>query len=167
MEELKYFQKLMADCWNTENQLKEMPVDEDSITCALGTEADPVEMAEMFRLLRELYEAADRIKKHYGKAFDWLRVYYIPNRMDDLGASSIKLPGLGRLGLTDDLRVKTLDKDGAFRWLEDQDLGDLITETINASTLKATLRRMLKKGEQVPDDLFELVPFTRANLTKS
>lgn len=167
MNQIEYFKGLLDDCQTTEGILEDKPVDEDSITQALGTEADPVEMAEMFRLLRELYETADRIKKHYGKAFDWLRVHYIPNRMDDLGASSIKLPGLGRLGLTDDLRVKTLDKDGAFRWLEEQDLGDLITETINASTLKATLRRMLQKGEQVPDNLFELAPFTRANLTKS
>lgn len=148
-------------------KLKGNPVDENSIGAALGAEATPGEMAEMFVLLRELYETADEIKKHYGKAFDWLRVTYIPNRMDDLGATSIKLDGLGRLGLTDDLRVKTIDREAAFRWLEDQGLGDLITETINASTLKATLRRMMKKGEEVPDSLFELAPFTRANLTKS
>ena len=87
--------------------------------------------------------------------------------METLGTSSMKVDGYGRLGLTDDLRVKMLDKEQVYEWLEENDMGDMITETVNASTLKASLRKRLQKGEEVPDNLFELTPFTRANLTKS
>lgn len=143
-----------------------IPLNPDAVEVVLGSEATPGEMARMFKDLRELYETADRIKKQFGKTFDWLRVSYIPARMDDMESSSIKIPDYGRLGLTDDLRVKVIDQTALFAWLEENDLGDMISETVNASTLKASLRKRLKKGEEVPD-MVELTPFTRANLTKS
>lgn len=144
-----------------------VPLNPDQVKAVLGDEATPAEMAQMFRELKELYETADRIKKEFGKTYDWLRVNYIPERLETLGSSSMQVTGYGRLGLTDDLRVKVLDKQGAYDWLEENDMGDMITETVNTSTLKASLRKRLQKGEKVPDNLFELTPFTRANLTKS
>jgi len=159
--------QLEADAKATYDDLQAEPLDDQFMYDLIGEEATPVQMAEMFLRLRALYETADEIKKTYSKFFDWFRVQYIPDRMDELGASSIKVPGIGRLGLTDDLRVKTLDKDKMYEWLEQQGLGDLITETVNASSLKATLRRKLQGGEEIPDDLFSLSPFTRAAVTKS
>lgn len=139
----------------------------ESIEKILGNSPTAEEVAEMFTKLREAYETADFVKKRLGEAFDWYRVTYVPDYMDDQGVSSVKIEDVGRLGLTDDLRVKILDKESVYDWLEENDLGDLITSTINSSTLKATLRRRLIKGQEVPGDLFELSPFTRANLTKS
>lgn len=143
------------------------PLDPDQVTAAIGPEGSPAEMAQMFQELKRLHEVADEIKKQFGKTYDWFRVSYIPERMDTLGTSSMRVDGYGRLGLTDDLRVKILDKEQVYEWLEENDMGDMITETVNASILKASLRKRLQKGEEVPDNLFELAPFTRANLTKS
>lgn len=144
-----------------------VPVYPGQLQAIMGDEASPADMAQMFQELKELHETADFIKKEFGKSFDWLRVQCIPDRLETLGTSSMNVKGYGRLGLTDDLRVKILNKEGVYTWLEENDMGDLITDTVNASTLKASLRKRLQKGEEVPDELFELAPFTRANLTKS
>lgn len=141
------------------------PVDSDTIQAIMGDEATPGDMARMFRDLRALYETADAIKKQFGKTFDWLRVFYIPARMEDLETSSTKVPGFGRLALTDDLRIKVMDQAALFEWLEENDLGDMISETVNSSTLKASLRKRMKDAKELPESV-ELTPFTRANLTK-
>ena len=43
---------------------------------------------------------------------------------------------------------------------------DEVAETVNASTLKATVKNMYKTGEQVPEELLNVSPFERASITK-
>jgi hypothetical protein len=42
----------------------------------------------------------------------------------------------------------------------------MIQETYNSSSLKALLRRMLAEGVDIPDDIFNVTPFTRASIVK-
>lgn len=45
-------------------------------------------------------------------------------------------------------------------WLARQGAADLITETVNASSLKALLRRKIKDGIEVPPELVKISPYT-------
>jgi hypothetical protein len=54
-----------------------------------------------------------------------------------------------------------------FDWLRDNGRGDLLQENINPSTLKATVKGLVKNGEEIPEDLLNVSPFTRASITKT
>jgi hypothetical protein len=43
----------------------------------------------------------------------------------------------------------------------------MISETYNASSMKALLRRMIADGQPTPDDLFSITPFIRASIVKA
>lgn len=51
-------------------------------------------------------------------------------------------------------------------WLARQGAADLITETVNASSLKALLRRKMKDGVEVPPELVKISPYTYAAIVK-
>ena len=124
------------------------------------------DLAKLQQRLKNLHELMDANKSAVGKVYDMLRVAVIPPLMEDQGVASVTLSGIGRLQLTDDIRVKVLDKSKQYQWLEMNGNGDLITETVNASSLKALLRRQMREGEAIPGDTFEVTPFTRASIVK-
>ena len=144
----------------------DLQLNQEVVTQIINGSASIEQLAVMFKALRELYETADAVKKEFGKLFDWFRFTYIPDSYDEIGITSSKVPGLGRLALQDDIRVSILDQQAVFMWLEENDMNDMVTETVNSSSLKSMIRRRMKAGEEVPDDLFKVTPFTRANLTK-
>lgn len=45
-------------------------------------------------------------------------------------------------------------KDGAYEWLRDNKLGDLIVETVNAQTLGAAATHMMTENRELPEELF-------------
>lgn len=99
--------------------------------------------------------------------YDALRIDLIPKKMEDQGLETITVKGIGRVGLTGDMYVKQADKAKLFTWLRKLKLGDLITEGVNASTLKAFLRKRIKEGKPIPDaDVVKITPFSRASITK-
>lgn len=126
-----------------------------------------VELVELQLRLRELHEEIDAAKSQVGKTFDWMRITVVPEACERDGVSTSNFPGIGRLSLQSDVNVKVLDKNAEYLWLETIGEADAITETVNASTLKAIIRRRLKAGEDVPDNVFRVQPFTRAAITKT
>ena len=101
--------------------------------------------------------------------FDFLRITKIPTQMEDEGVDRITITGIGRVSLTADMHVsvKTDMKAKFYDWLRDNGRSDLISETVNASTLKAAVKGMYKAGEEIPEDLLNVSPFTRASITKA
>lgn len=120
-----------------------------------------------FADLRRIKETMEAELKKITWAHDWLRLNAIVQRMEDEGISTITVDGVGRVSLQGDLyaRIPADKRQAAFEWLRDNGHGDVITETIPASTLKAMAKEMLKKGETLPEDYFKITPFSRAQLT--
>lgn len=97
----------------------------------------------------------------------------------DIYANTIK-GGLTKLPPLDENRkpiIGPLDKDGLptrenweygdlHDWLGQLNATDLITETVNASSLKALLRAKMKDGIEIPAELIKVVPYTYAAITK-
>jgi hypothetical protein len=124
------------------------------------------DLARMMKRLQLLHESLDNTKKRVGVIFDEVRVRHLPTMMDSEDMPKFTVDDLGTVSLTDDLRVKVLDPQKEFEWLEEIGCGDLISNTVNGSSLKALLRRKLVAGEEIPSDIFEVAPFTRATITK-
>jgi hypothetical protein len=89
--------------------------------------------------------------------------------MEEDGVDRINVTGIGRVSLTADMHVsvKADQKSEFFTWLRDNGRGDLLQENINPSTLKAAVKKMFREGEEVPDQLLNVSPFTRASITRT
>lgn len=122
------------------------------------------EMAEMQRR-KELLEGK---MKEVNKRLDQLRLSEIPEMMAALEIPNITVTEIGRVTLTADVyaSIPPDGKEQAYEWLNDNGFGNCITETVNASTLKALMRRRLRDGEEIPEKLFRITPFTRASITR-
>lgn len=113
-------------------------------------------------------EAAEETAKEIGKEYDFLRMIKIPAKFDEEDINLLKVEGVGRCNLTGDLQaaIPADKKEQAYDWLRDNGREDIIQETVNSSTLKAMIKGMMQKGEDIPD-CFRVHVFSRASITKA
>jgi hypothetical protein len=119
--------------------------------------------------VQSIKEGLEEQLKVANKEFDFLRITKIPSKMEEDGVDRINVTGIGRVSLTADMHVsvKAEQKSAFFVWLKDNGRGDLLQENINPSTLKAAVKKMFRDGEEVPDQLLNVSPFTRASITRT
>jgi len=119
--------------------------------------------------IQQRKEKLEEDLKELNKEFDFLRITKIPGCMEEEGVQRITVAGIGRVSLTSDMHVsvKAEQRERFFEWLRDNGRGDLIQDTVNASTLKAAVKKMFANGEEIPEDLLNVSPFTRASITKA
>lgn len=128
-----------------------------------------VDLVQAMSTLQNRKESVEEQLKIINKEFDFLRITKIPTVMEDEGVDRISVTGIGRVSLTADMHVsvKAEKKGDFFVWLRDNGRSDLLQENVNPSTLKAAVKKMLRDGEDWPDDMLNVSPFTRASITKS
>ena len=120
------------------------------------------------RVLQEQKDALEADLSAVNKELDFIRTKKIPELMESMELRNVTIEGIGRVQLTADIYVSTREgkKDAAMQWLRDLGYENMIQETYNSSSLKALLRRMLAEGVDIPDDIFNVTPFTRASIVK-
>jgi hypothetical protein len=97
----------------------------------------------------------------------------IPERMDadQIQNITVILPdgSKRRLTVLDQVSVKTPpDKKGElWSWLREHGAEDLITETVNSSTLAGFVRQQLEAGDEWPADICDVSTYSRASLRKA
>lgn len=104
--------------------------------------------------------------KDINAELDDLRMKQIPSLMESLEVKNATFEGLGRVQLAADLHAGTREgkKEAAYQWLRDCGYESMITETVNASSLKALFRRQIAEGIDIPDEIFNVQPFVRASI---
>jgi hypothetical protein len=119
--------------------------------------------------LQNRKEALEAQLKLINKEYDFLRITKVPAKMEEDGVDRISVTGIGRVSLTADMHVsiKADQKDRFYEWLRDNGRGDLLQENVNPSTLKAAVKGMFKSGEEVPEQMLNVSPFTRAAITRT
>jgi len=132
---------------------------------------DGLSLVDLVCAMYEVQRRKETLEEHLkdvNKEFDFLRITKIPEQMQDEGIERLSVAGIGRVSLTADMHVsvKAGEKERFFEWLRDNGRSDLIQENINPSTLKAAVKKMFANGEDVPDALLNVSPFTRASITK-
>ena len=125
---------------------------------------DLVDMMIRYRAEKDnLEEALKAINMRY----DILRIEAIPNIMDSMDIERISYEGVGRVALTGDMWVSVIDREKFHGWLGENGLDDLIQPTVNPSTLKAFIKARVKAGEEIPEEILKVTPYTRASITKT
>ncbi len=127
-----------------------------------------VELVREMKAVQSAKESAEAVVKELNKKFDFLRITKIPQVMEDEGIPRLTVEGVGRVSLTADMHVSVREgqKEAFYDWLRDNGREDLIQPTVNSSTLKATVKNMVVQGEEYPQELLNVSPFTRASITK-
>lgn len=133
---------------------------------------DMVTLREMCVNMKALQTRALELKAQAADVkipLDTLRLKKIPELMEHLGVKTATFQGLGRVQVAPDLYASTKkgQKPAAMQWLRDLGYEGMISETYNASSLKALFRRQLSEGIEIPDDMFNVTPFIRASIVKA
>lgn len=120
---------------------------------------------------------SDHVKSPLEKIYDILRFTVVPDVFSDNEITTLTLEGIGRCNVLDDIAViiagdnkeeKEQHKAAFYQWLVANELEDLITQTVNAQTLAAFVRRQLqsKDGKKLPMEHLKINPVTRAQITR-
>lgn len=132
----------------------------------------------MNRVHQHKEQVAALIKSPIEKIFDILRFTVVPEVFSDNEITTLTIEGIGRVNIMDDISVVMEGDDAEAQkatrqkfidWLVEHELEDMVTQTINAQTLAAFVRRQLKArdGIKLPTDLLKINPVTRAQITRS
>lgn len=114
------------------------------------------ELALRYVEMRLVADAMATTAKAVADMYDKLRHETLPDAFERDKVSTVTLDGIGRVTASTQLfaSIKKDMRDKAFAWLHDNQLGDLITETVNASTLSATAKALNEDGKELPEDIF-------------
>lgn len=135
----------------------------------LGVDMAPLDLVREMKALKDAKEAADAVAKELNRRWDFMRLQLIPETFEAQGLKNAKLDGVGRVSLRGELYASILpgQKEAAFTWLDDNGRGDLVQKAVNSSSLKASMKKMLMSGEEIPEDIFKVTPYTMATITKA
>lgn len=127
-----------------------------------------VELAQELRRLKDKKDELAEQEKIINIRIDEITKRELPEAMDAEGISNIKVENAGKVSLRGEVyaAIPAEARDAAYEWLRENGKGSLITETVNASTLKAAAKDWLKQGMDVPADLIKITPVTVAVLTR-
>lgn len=125
------------------------------------------ECAMAYVEFRRLDDAVDTLNKMLGHFKQEYKTSVLPKAFNSDAVKTVTLENGSRITVADTMKASIVPdrRDEAFQWLQDNDLGDLITETVNAASLSATARHLLEEGRELDQDLFKVVMFPQVSLT--
>lgn len=135
-------------------------------------EYDEMSVPDLASTLVELKKNLDKageLKTALQKAYDFLSINVLPERMDEEKIQTLKIKDLGRLQAKSDIRCNVLagNRDDLKKWLVDHGHGSMIAESINASTLKAFVKEQMKEDNgEYPEELVNVEVYSRATVVK-
>lgn len=141
---------------------------------AQAKDAGSVPLARAFVVLHRLHNItcseSDSWFKPLRVTFDEYKTQLLPAIFEQEGVTSVPLTEGYRIGVSYTIRasIKPQEKDRAYAWLRGNKLGDIITTTVNASTLSATARTLLEERNlELPDQLFTVANMPNTSVTKT
>lgn len=124
--------------------------------------------AEYYRRLRVLKDEAEAVAKQLSKEVESYGMGVLPETFEREGVTTMNLASGYRVTISEVVRasIPADTKPLAYDWLVNNDLGDLITSTVNASTLSATAKELIKQGRELPEGLFKVAVLPQVSMTK-
>lgn len=158
---------LVVNLWNSLSAGNETR--DNEVLRKLFSDIDTIDAIKGMNRLKTIKESMEARMKSVNFLYDFFRLELIPTKFEDEGIERISVDGVGRVSLTGDMYVSVFKgkKEEFYEFLRDIGKGDLITESVNPSTLKAVVKQMISNGDELPDDLVKVTPFTRASITSS
>lgn len=121
-------------------------------------------MAVEMRSLQADKEALETELKAINIKLDDIRLRQIPEAMAEMDIRTVTFEGIGRVQLAMDVYATMIEKEAAYAWLADNGYDGLIQPYVQPSTFKAAVKEAIKNGQEFPEELFKITPFTRASI---
>lgn len=133
---------------------------------ALSTN-DPIAVVKHFDDLRDAVDQIKVSREALADMADSLSTRDIPTLFSNKDLKTITIEGVGRVTVSYRFSASLVDKEKGFKWLRDNGHKELITETVNSSTLSGFAKDMLQnKGVDLPDDIFKISTNPYTSITK-
>ena len=126
-----------------------------------------INMARTMRMLQSEKEQLEGTLKLINIQLDDLRLKQIPEAMAEQDIRTMTIEGVGRVQLAMDVYATIKDKEAGYEWLQEHGYEGLIVPYVQPSTFKAAVKEALKAGQEFPEEVFSIQPFTRASIVKS
>lgn len=134
-------------------------------------EFGPIELARYFVKVRTFKDETEATLKPFDAFYEQLAKVKLPAVFDAHKVPSVSLEEGYRVTVSHALRASIrggVDKEAAYAWLHDNGLGDIVTKTVNASTLSAVAKTMQEENRELDQELFNtaILANTSFNRTK-
>lgn len=135
---------------------------------AIAQEAGVVELARAMVSLRGLKDRLEEALKPFDTLYLRVKDAELPQAFDMAGVPSVSIDEGFRVGVAHSIRaaVKGGMKEQAIKWLRDNDLADIVSETINASTLSAVARTLGEENRELDSEYFNVHVMPTTSITK-
>lgn len=121
---------------------------------------------DLLQNFREVNDQLQGIAKEFNGTHKWLKEEKVPQVFGAYNVTSITIGGY-RFTVSATLRARMLDKEAGMEWLRNNDLGDLITETVNAQTLSSAAGAEEEAGRELPEEYFNIFRQPNTSITKA
>ena len=131
--------------------------------------AGSIQTARAFAVLHFLQGRFDDRAKLLSGLFQHYKNVVLPDMFDQEGITNVPLTEGFRVGVSYSLYASIVagKKDEAYNWLRDNDLGDLIVEAVNSSSLSGVARAWREENRDLPDSLFNTKEVGNTSVTKT
>ena len=118
-------------------------------------------------LVEQAYDQLDEERKKVGLSLNHLNREVVPDLLKERKLTNIPLWDLERqFNASVRVTASVPDKTTGFAWLRDKGKGDLITETVNASSLAAFAQQYVQETQEDLPECFKLSLMTVVSVTK-
>ncbi len=127
------------------------------------------QLAAVYAPLKEFIDLVDTTMKPLVALREAMKVGIIPEAFEREGLTSITTASGKRVTVSQLVRAAIAgDKEAAFQWLRDNDLSEIVIETVNASTLSSVAKTLIEEGKELDPDLFKttILPSTSVTTTR-
>lgn len=127
--------------------------------------------ADLAKAIMSLKEEIARRKKKTSELqaeLERLTQDVIPRKMEADEFSTVNVKNIGRLTVTQQMKVSTKAGAQPFlqKWLRDNGYEELISEVVNPSTLKAFIKERIEEMDEYPEEYLNIYAYEQASLTK-
>lgn len=135
----------------------------------LADQGGVVEQTRAFVALRQIKDMFDASIKQLNLIYEDYKVNRLPTAFEAAGVPTVNLDEGYRVTVQHKLHasIRGDKKEEAYKWLNENGLGDLITNTVNASTLSAAAKSMAEDNIELPDEIFNVAIIPNTSVTKT
>lgn len=129
-----------------------------------------IDLARSFTVLHRLCSTVDQRTSGVGELFERYKTVDCPEVFDLAGVTHVPLAEGYRVQISHATRasIRPDFKQQAYKWLKDNGKGDVITSTVNSSTLSALARTMSEEENlALPDEFFNVALVPNTSVVKS
>lgn len=123
------------------------------------------ERLSYFLDLRGLHTYAETLKKEVSKVHEEWKTRVIPKMFEDANASTHTIKGVARITVSQKTYASITNQADGYEWLRKNELGGLIQETVNASSLSAAAKELMGKGMELPEEYFKVTIMPSVSVT--